>query len=200
MDDQRMRKCVAWYDEVYEDHRRLVETVVGILTTAAGAHALEYLSIAGRVKTRQSFLNKVRSKGYRQPELQVTDLSGVRVITYVESAAEKAASLVRQTLDVVDEHSLDKSRALGADRVGYRSLHFVCRLGGQRTQLAEYAAFGDLVFEIQVRTVLQHAWAEIEHDRNYKLAGSLPPPLERRINLLAGLLEIADRHWADAPG
>lgn len=50
----------------------------------------------------------------------------------------------------------------------------------------------DYVFEIQVRTALEHAWAEIEHDRGYKLGGKLPSHLNRRFKLLSGLLESAD--------
>lgn len=39
---------------------------------------------------------------------------------------------------------------------------------------------------------MEHAWAEIEHDRGYKLDGKLPSSLNRRFKLLAGLLESAD--------
>ena len=50
---------------------------------------------------------------------------------------------------------------------------------------------------IQVRTVLQHAWAEFEHDIRYK--GTIPeehaPDLDRRFTLAAGLLELADREF-----
>ena len=56
----------------------------------------------------------------------------------------------------------------------------------------EFSLFKDLCFEIQVRTALSHAWAEIEHDRGYKLGGELPAHLKRRFNLLSGLLESAD--------
>ena len=47
-----------------------------------------------------------------------------------------------------------------------------------------------------MRTVLQHAWAEIEHDRSYKFAGDLPTSIRRRLNLVAGLLEVADREFS----
>lgn len=51
----------------------------------------------------------------------------------------------------------------------------------------------DLKFEFQVRTILQHAWAELAHDRNYKLSSSLPRDMERQLYLYAGMLEIADK-------
>ncbi|MDC4901868.1 hypothetical protein NQ997_18845, partial [Acinetobacter baumannii] len=61
-----------------------------------------------------------------------------------------------------------------------------------REGLLEWKALKGLCFEIQVRTALEHAWAEIEHDRGYKLGGKLPSHLSRRFSLLSGLLESAD--------
>jgi hypothetical protein len=46
---------------------------------------------------------------------------------------------------------------------------------------------------VQVRTVLQHAWAELAHDRAYKFSGALPPNIRRQLNLYSGTLEIIDR-------
>jgi putative GTP pyrophosphokinase len=44
--------------------------------------------------------------------------------------------------------------------------------------------------------VLQHAWAEVEHDRSYKFSGELPSQFRRRFHLVAGLLELADREFS----
>lgn len=57
------------------------------------------------------------------------------------------------------------------------------------------APFQGLVAEIQVRTILQHAWAEIEHDIQYKAVSTLPAEIRRRFMTLAGMLEIADREF-----
>ena len=62
-------------------------------------------------------------------------------------------------------------------------------------KLPEYTACKDCVFEIQIRTILQHTWAEIEHDKNYKYSGVLPNEIMRRLNLLSVVLESADNEF-----
>ena len=79
------------------------------------------------------------------------------------------------------------------DQIGYRSYHFICDLGEKRVALPEFEVFRGRCFEIQVQTVLQHAWAEVEHDRNYKFSGVLPSALQWRLYLISGLLEVGDR-------
>jgi len=68
-------------------------------------------------------------------------------------------------------------------------------LKSDRLKLPEYKIFEEKLFEIQIRTILQHAWAEIEHDRNYKFSGKLPDGITRRFKLLAGSLEMSDREF-----
>jgi ppGpp synthetase/RelA/SpoT-type nucleotidyltranferase len=88
----------------------------------------------------------------------------------------------------------DKAQALLEDeKFGYASIHYLVRLKVNRTDLSEYSRFKGLVAEIQVRTILQHAWAEIEHDIQYKSA--IPSSIRRRFMSLAGMLEIGDREF-----
>jgi hypothetical protein len=81
------------------------------------------------------------------------------------------------------------------ERLGYQSVHYLVRLGSNRKRLPEYRRFDGLVAEVQVRTVMQHAWAEIEHDIRYKSKSAIPLAISRRFMTLAGLLEIADREF-----
>lgn len=126
----------------------------------------------------------------------MTDLAGIRVITLTESDVEKVGEIIKELFNVHPKDSMNKSDSLGTHKVGYRSVHYVCDIGKNRASLREWKVFKGLCFEIQVRTALQHAWAEIEHDRGYKLGGQLPSKISRRFSLLSGLLESADLEFS----
>jgi putative GTP pyrophosphokinase len=80
-------------------------------------------------------------------------------------------------------------------KLGYQSIHYLVKFSNTRCDLPEYARFKSKVTEVQVRTILQHAWAEIEHDIQYKAVETIPGSIRRRFTSLAGLLEIADREF-----
>jgi ppGpp synthetase/RelA/SpoT-type nucleotidyltranferase len=156
---------------------------------------VDYHSVTSRPKTVVSFKKKALKRPYKNPITEITDLAGVRVITYFDSDAKKVSNILSNLFETDPEHSVDKSEQLGIDRVGYRSVHFVTKFSEDRCKLPEYQRFEGMYFEIQIRTILQHAWAEIEHDRNYKFSGVLPPEIQRRFKVLSGVLELADREF-----
>ncbi|HHY94124.1 MAG TPA: hypothetical protein GX513_03810, partial [Firmicutes bacterium] len=69
------------------------------------------------------------------------------------------------------------------------SVHFDARLPGAGADIA------DLVFEIQLRTLCQHVWAEMSHTIAYKSDWEPPVALSRELNCLSALLELADTHF-----
>lgn len=151
---------------------------------------LKLHSITLRLKRRSSVSAKLARPDRTYSSLwDLTDLVGVRVITYFEDGVDRVSRLIEGRLPVDFRHSVDKRRPAAADRFGYRSLHYVCRLGGDVLP-------AEARCEIQVRTLLEHAWAEIEHDLGYKTRESVPLAARRRLNRLAGLLELADQEFA----
>jgi hypothetical protein len=93
----------------------------------------------------------------------------------------------------VDEsRSIDKQEQLDVDRFGYVSQHYIVCLGEPRRSLAEWRDLADLFAEIQVRTVLQHAWSAIQHSLDYKSTYDVPTRLRRRLFRLSALFELAD--------
>ncbi len=146
-----------------------------------------------RVKTEGSVQRKVSRKDASYGGLEdVHDLLGLRIITFFPDEVDQVAEVVESEFEIDLENSVDKRALLDPDRFGYLSRHYVAALNDDRRQLTEHTRFEGLCFEIQIRSILQHAWAEIEHDLGYHSAGAIPDSVRRRFSRLAGLLEIAD--------
>lgn len=183
-----------WYDRHQALYKAYAECIKVLLEKLLVQHNLPYHSITCRVKERESFLAKFDRKGYKQLE-DITDIAGIRIIAHTTSDELAIAELVKKEFKYDDVQSVDKAEELRDNQVGYLSIHFIAELNDVRSQLGEYSAYKGLKCEIQIRTLLQHAWAEIEHDRNYKFGGVLPKDIRRRFYLVAGVLEVMDAEF-----
>lgn len=152
-------------------------------------------AILFRAKQVDSFERKIKKKNYTDPLNEITDLCGIRIICYVEDEVNDVCEVIKELFNIDSSKSVNKNEELGEDRVGYKSVHLICQISQERLVLPEFKKFKDLYFEIQVRTILQHSWAEIEHDKNYKFSGVLPKEIKRRLMLLSGTLELVDREF-----
>jgi putative GTP pyrophosphokinase len=155
--------------------------------------------IHSRAKDEKSFQEKSLRKDekngefvYFDPINQIEDLAGVRVICYTVSQVDAVCNAVRDNFDVL-EH-IDKAKELLASgKVGYVSRHFIVKIDERRSILPEYKDFKNLKCEVQIRTIFQHAWAEIEHRLQYKASPDFE--LRSRFQALAGFVQVADREF-----
>jgi len=185
--------------ELYEDFAWAVRDILADATKTRG---LKVNEIQCRAKDVKSFGKKAMTPDeqnpeepkYKNPMADITDLAGVRVITFFPSTVNEVCQLVQEEFEPIQwvDHTASAERE---QRLGYLSVHYLVRLRSNRTNLSEYKKFDGLTAEIQVRTVLQHAWAEIEHDIRYKSTSTIPQAISRRFLTLAGLLEIADHEF-----
>lgn len=192
--------AIASYAEVrpiYEKYTATLKQLLDIFLSGLPIHTIE-----ARAKTILSFANKATKPSredaskpeYPSPLKDITDLAAARIITYFPDALRQVEEIIGKEFTVIERS--DKSVAFEkSGRLGYQSIHFLVRLGPARAPLREYSAFADLVCEIQIRTILQHAWAEMEHDIQYKSPEQIPTEIRRRFAALAGLIEIADREF-----
>lgn len=176
----KLSKAIDWYKQNRSIFCQLSDKAHTILVDLLKEAEIAVHDVSCRAKEVDSFAKKAEDERYTAPETQITDLSGGRIIAYVESDLEPIKKIIEENFDIDWPNSLDKSEKLGIDKVGYRSIHYICTLSKERLRLPEYKKFEGKKFEIQIRTLLQHVWAEVEHDRSYKFSGVLPNHLKRR--------------------
>jgi len=149
-----------------------------------------------RVKSADSLAHKLGrpDKVYRRLE-DVTDVLGLRVVTLFEDQVDLLAQRLQAAgVPILREHGIDKRKQLEPSTFGYRSLHVICTAPAE---LDVHPMVRTWPFEVQLRSVLQHAWAEVEHGLGYKAHYEVPAPFRRRLARVAGLLELADAEFLE---
>ena len=185
---------VEHYRKKIYQYEAFVNAIKSLLIQLLRADNVDYVTIEGRAKTIESFQEKIQrdDKNYEEPINELTDLAGIRVITYQVADIDTVSKIIDDNFEIDTESSVDKSKILKADQFGYLSVHYIVSLDSNRKNLKEYTEFKELKAEIQVRTVLQHAWAAIDHKLCYKSKEEIPAELRRKLYRISALLETAD--------
>ena len=195
----RLRELHARYDEWTARHPRAADDFASAIRELLSDAGLAFDSVTARVKTWRSLRIKAMRRGddgefaYPEPWTDIHDLVGVRVTAYHSNEIPDVLAVLGDSLEVL--RAIDKTAETRiSGQFGYGSHHLVCRVGEDAPPgLAPYRG---QKFEVQVRTVLQHAWAEFEHDIRYKSPdGAIDPRIDRAFALAAGLIELADQQF-----
>lgn len=184
------------YRKQRDDFVKLGDVAHAMLADIAKELGLAVLAVEHRVKEERSLAGKLERKGDGYNSLEdITDILGCRIICFLSDEIDLIGKKVEEKFVVDWENSSDKRALIKEDSFGYLSLHYICSL-----------PFGDKwpdeicgkKFEIQIRTILQHAWSVIQHDIGYKSDFGVPREIRRQFARLAGLLELADDEFVRA--
>jgi ppGpp synthetase/RelA/SpoT-type nucleotidyltranferase len=165
---------------------QLAKDAYDLIRHALREQGIYVTAIEQRVKTEKSLIGKLERKGAKYKTIDdITDLVGLRIITFYTDEVDKVAAITKRIFDIDWQESVDKRKLHQLDSFGYNSLHYICRLktGGPR-------------FELQMRTALQHVWSTIEHDTGYKGDVKIPREYLRQFSRLAGMLELVDDEFS----
>lgn len=174
------------YRDALPTLEKMKDAVLAKLQKALMRSGLIVTTMEARVKTEGSLSGKLALKGAKYATLSdITDLVGARIVTFYTDDVDRIASMAEKLFEIDWANSVDKRKLHQLDSFGYNSLHYICRLPGY-----------DFRFELQLRTTLQHAWAAINHDTGYKSGIEIPREYMRRMNRLAGILEMADDEFS----
>jgi len=161
--DQKAQELANEYKEKRYLFEEYTKTIRLLLENLLKKNQIQFQTIQFRTKEVPTFYENLLRKKELQGKnvFEMTDLSGCRVIFYFEENIEQFTEVLYNEFEVVDYE--DKS---SPDE--YNARHIVLRLKENRFNLPEYSEFKGLLCEIQLTTVLFHAWAEIQHDIIYK--------------------------------
>ena len=178
----------SYYDRL-PIHERLCEEVKYILEKKIKSSGIQIGHLTSRAKTLESFCEKIERKAYDNPLQEITDLSGVRVVFLYVSDKEKLEQLVNEEFEI--HEIVDKLGDKGVEEFGYGAFHYIVSLREQHAG-ARYDDLKGVRCEIQIRTILQDAWAIVDHHLSYKHEEDIPKQLKRKLHALSGLFEAAD--------
>lgn len=186
------------YHERLAIYQRLAQVAEETLRQALKEQRVTVTVLEHRVKTQSSLAGKLELKGAKYRTLDdVTDIVGMRVVTFYSDDVDKVAAIVNETFLVDRSNSVDKRKLHRLDSFGYNSLHYICKLPKSVVNDPDMPLLNELRFEIQMRTALQHVWSTLDHDTAYKGGGvNIPNEYKRQFNRLAGMLELIDEEFS----
>lgn len=192
-------KIVVDYTAQRPQYNAFTATLEALIKNLLQSQGIEFFAIEARTKEEDSLTEKLQreDKAGRYKQLEdITDLTGIRIIAYLEEDCDKISNLIQNAFTIDAANSVSKTDELDADKFGYLSTHYVVKLPTKRTSFLEYARFVDMKAELQVRTLLQHTWAAIDWKFRYKEENEAPKAIRRRLFRISALLEAADNEFS----
>lgn len=182
-------KKLTLYKRFTEKNKQLLEEILD-------ANNIKYI-LEARTKDPEHLREKIlrEGKSYDDPLYEITDFSGLRIILHNLTDVDKVVHLIQQEFIIDERNSIYKGYDFPEDQFGYRSIHLIACHKEERIRLIDWKDFENLKAEIQIRTHLQHAWAETSHEFDYKLKADVPKEIRRRLFRLSALFELADEEF-----
>lgn len=195
--DQYSEMILDEYHKNQPIFERMQNLICNKIRTSLDENHILIAALESRIKTEKSLLGKLERKGYKYHSLSdITDILGIRIITFYSNEVDLISAHVEQLLDIDWENSIDKRKMLEIDRFGYLSLHYICHIPESIYKDPDMPELNQIRFELQIRSLLQHAWANLYHDMGYKNDVEIPVVYQRDMSRLAGLLEMADEQFS----
>lgn len=183
------------FENLKSSYDSLGRNVIESLKILLQNEKIQTLSIYYRVKSSESFLEKITRKSYEKPFDEIEDICGIRIICYYQTDIEKISNIINKEFNVSE--SEDKETTLDYNQFGYRSYHLIASVNSEWEKTPNFRGLSNLKCEIQIRTILMHAWAEIEHSLAYKTELQTPIKFRRKLHRISAKLEEADEQFEE---
>lgn len=183
------------YNNKLPNYDRARENISEALEEYLKENNISFVTIESRIKNFESFYEKISRKKYSNPFEENEDFCGIRIILYFQNDIEKVNKIIEDNFII--EESENKSTKLEDNEFGYRSNHLIIKVKDSWCVTPNYRGLENIKIELQIRTVLMHTWAAIEHKLGYKSNQELPKNLKRKLYLMSAQLENADMQFQE---
>ncbi len=200
------QESIKWFREQVKNYKKQQEQYLKYaeklqLVLEKGVKEIAPVSIIEtRAKTVSSFADKLLRKKdlYFKKGEPYTDLCGGRVITYTQDKIKQICEFIEKNFEVEWDYCIAPDERLEPDKFGYRSIHYIVKFEKKAMTFSNNETIDipeelhGLRAEIQIRSILEHAWAVFSHEMSYKNDFNIPQKWERELASVAALLESAD--------
>ncbi len=181
-----------WYNRVHNGYEKVLYQMQRELSDILAEGDI-HPTIKYRVKTLESLYEKaqrrVKSDDFSGDSFCVTDFMGIRIVCPFIEDIRHCEQMIDSTFDVVEREQ--KGAEYGFQEFGYESVHYLVKVPKHLCEVFNFG--GSEVCEVQLRTILQDAWAEVEHELVYKAEFTpFDEPLRRKLAALNANLSLSD--------
>lgn len=158
------------------------------------------VQVTPRVKLENSLIDKAfyRGKEYSNPYDEIEDKVGIRFVVLLIEDIEK----VSLAIELNKDWSFERCKHFEQDKENdpllftYQSVHYVVR-SKEHLDISDVEVPKHIPCEIQIRTLLQHAHAELTHDAIYKSKRAVQPRVQRTVAKSMALIETTDDFFSE---
>jgi putative GTP pyrophosphokinase len=189
--------------ELLAEYTRRRAAVLAPLAEGLAKHLDERLAgvqridrISARAKDPERFLAKAtKEKGgkrkYGDPFSEIQDQVAARVTVFYLRDVETVEAVIKRYFGGIEELTIKEE----PKAFGYEGRHLILAIPEELFEEAEHPDAPDF-FELQIKTLFQHAWSEAEHDLGYKPSAPLSPQQAREMAFTAAQAWGADQMFA----
>ncbi len=192
-DEQSLNDEYNQQKKIFEPAMNKVEE---ILTAKIGLTNIKNFNLRKRIKSFESFYNKIIRKQINNNYfINMEDFIGIRVICLYYSELEEIDKLIEDNFNVIQKKQHSFSERVSES--GYRSDHYILKLSNNSVSKSDLFLWPDILktqCEIQIRTELMHAWANVSHDTLYKKV-ELNENFRREMYAISSLFFFVDQRF-----
>jgi len=192
----KIKREVAEKSHFYEMFGNHIESLIHKELEKA---SIRFQQSSKRVKTIDSVIGKIERKNYDDPLSQIEDFVGVRIVLLTIEDAQATNDIIRNNLiDLTcsDARDPDQEVKNNPHNFDYQSWHFIVR-NKKDIKIGDIIIPVNTPCEVQIRTIAQHAYAELVHDSIYKAKGPVPVKAKRFAASCSALLETVDHLFCE---